>query len=94
MMIVGSLWLDLHVPGVRSLKEKRRIIKSVKEKLKGKFNVSIAEVGALDQWQRAELGVACVSNDRAFVDRTLNLIVDRIAADPALSIIDRQEEIF
>lgn len=92
-MIIGSLWIDLHINGAVSLKDKRRIVKSLKDRLKNKFNISIAEIGSLDHWQRAELGIACVGNDRMFIDRTLNLVVQRIVSDPQVMIIDHQMEI-
>jgi len=92
-MILGSCWVNVHIPGIRSLKEKRRIIKSLKERLKNKFNISVAEIGALNQWQRAEIGIACVSNDRAFVDRLLNKIRDCILEERNISVIDFHSEI-
>ncbi len=92
-MLVGTCWIDLRIPGVRSLKEKRRVIKSLKERLHGNFNVSVAEVGALDIWQRAEIGLACVSNDRAFIDRMIAGMIEWIRSDPQISIIDFHTEI-
>ena len=92
-MIVGTCWIDLQVPGVRSLKEKRRVIKSMKERLKGHFNISIAEVGALDKWQRAEIGFACVGNDSGRVDGLIATVLDRIRSDPRVFVIDIETEI-
>ncbi len=92
-MIVGTCWIDLQVPGIRSLKEKRRVIKSMKERLKGHFNISIAEVGALDTWQRAEIGIACVGNDSGHVDGLIATVLDRIRSDPRVFVIDIETEI-
>ena len=62
-MIVGLLTLDLHIPAANSLKSKRMVIKSLIEKIKNKFNVSVAEVDAQNLWQRSVIGIAYVSNE-------------------------------
>ncbi len=92
-MIVGVCWVDLHVLGARSLKDKRRIIKSIKERIRGSYNVSAAEVGSLDIWQRAELGFACVGNEQARIQHTLSTLIDRFRMDPDVSLIDYTIEI-
>ena len=60
MMVIGLLSIELHLPGARSLKDKRMVLRSVKDRLK-KFNVSVSETEHQDLWQRAELGVVTVS---------------------------------
>ncbi|NLE60031.1 MAG: DUF503 domain-containing protein, partial [Planctomycetes bacterium] len=70
-MVVGTLSLKLAIFGAYSLKDKRRVVNSLKDRLKGRFNVSVAEVGSLDRWQQAELGVAMVANDGRFVESAL-----------------------
>lgn len=60
-MVVGLLVLDLHMPHARSLKDKRQIIRSILDRIKGKYNVSAAEVDHHDLWQRATLGVSYVT---------------------------------
>ena len=62
-MIVGLLTLDLHFPESNSLKDKRWVLRSIKDRMKNKFNVSVAEVGANDLWQRSVIGIACVANE-------------------------------
>lgn len=62
-MVVGVLTVELFLPGATSLKEKRRILKGMLEKIRSRFNVSVAEVGRQDAWQFSVLGVACVSNE-------------------------------
>jgi len=79
--------LDLHLPGVASLKEKRFILKSVKIKIRNKFNVSIAEIDYLDKWQRAGIGVACVSNERRFIESTLSKVINTIEQDDRIELI-------
>ncbi|MEK7238222.1 MAG: DUF503 domain-containing protein, partial [Nitrospirota bacterium] len=71
-MIVGLLSLELHLPESNSLKSKRMIIKSLKDRIRNKFNVSIAEVDANDLWQRSVLGVACVANETKIINAILN----------------------
>ena len=58
--------------GNRSLKGKRRVLKSIMSKVKNRFNLSIAEVGANDLWQRAEIGFAAIGNDRTFINSVLD----------------------
>jgi uncharacterized protein len=77
-MIIGSLLLELHLPTVHSLKEKRSIVKSVLQRLRNEFNVSTAEVGEQDRWQIAQLGVVCVSSDRRYADEQLHAVVEWI----------------
>jgi hypothetical protein len=87
-MTVGTCRVELHVSGNQSLKGKRRIVKSIKERVQARFNVSIAEVGFLDHWQRATLGIACVANDARFVDETLTKVVNFIESSPDARILD------
>ncbi|MGQ9584388.1 MAG: DUF503 domain-containing protein [Anaerolineae bacterium] len=60
-MVIGACTIELHIPGNGSLKGKRRVLKSVIARVHREFNVSIAEVENHDLWQRATLGVVCVS---------------------------------
>lgn len=91
-MVVGvsRVTLLLHEGG--SLKDKRHVVKSVVEKVKNRFNVSVAEVEGNDLWQRAVLGIAAVGNDRAFVnsvlDKTLGFIEGLHLAEVADSSIE------
>jgi len=65
----------------RSLKAKRAVIRKLKERVKNNLNVSIAEVGALDKWQEAHIGIAAVSNDQQYINGTLEAVlnfVDRL----------------
>lgn len=85
-MIIAALSLTLHLPGMNSLKGKRKQVLALKDRVKHRFNVSIAEVGALDKWQRAELGVAAVGNDERVLnskmDKLLNYIESTGLAEP------------
>lgn len=66
-MIVGAAVVELHVHGSQSLKEKRGVVRSVVQRLRNRFNVSVAEIGGQDTWQRAVLGIAATGNDRGYV---------------------------
>lgn len=70
--------LRLMIPGAHSLKEKRRALRSIKDRLRTQFNVSVAEVDGHEYWQSAVLGVAAVGTDRAYVeglfDKALRLV--------------------
>jgi len=93
-MVIGSLSLKLAVFESTSLKDKRRVIKSLKDRLAGRFNVSVAEVGSLDHRQQAELGVALVANDSQFVESCLGKIVDYVRLDRSASLVDYELEVF
>ena len=80
-MTIGLLTLDLLISGSRSLKDKRRVLKSLKEQLRNRYNCSIAEVGgAKDHWSRAQLAACVVGDDSRFVNTQLNEIA-RFAAN-------------
>jgi uncharacterized protein len=76
-LIVGLLSVELFIPHAQSLKEKRMVVRSVKDRLK-KFNVAVAEVEHQDVWQRAALGIVTVSNGRQHVDEVLSQTLDEI----------------
>ena len=78
-MVVGVMRLTLFLPENHSLKGKRQVLRAiVKARVRNKFNVSIAESGDNELWQRAELGICQVGNDRAFVDAALREVVNFI----------------
>jgi uncharacterized protein len=72
---VGILQLEIEIPGSRSLKEKRSVVKSLKERLRQRFNVSASEVDDQDVWNRARLGVACVGIDARGAREVLDKVV-------------------
>ncbi len=91
-MIVGLLTLELHLPESNSLKSKRIIIKSLKDRIKNKFNVSIAEVDANDLWQLSVLGAACVANDTKVINQILDSIRNMVLNTPSVELIDSMME--
>lgn len=93
-MNVGVCRLFLRLHGVQSLKEKRRISRSLIAQVSNKFNVAIAEVDDNDLWQRLTLGICCVSNSAQHSDETLESVVSFIAHQrPDTELIDHEVEI-
>jgi len=93
-MNAGICQIRLHLHGSQSLKDKRRIVKSIITRLHNQYNVSIAEVGDLDLWQLATLGIACVSNHDQHVDDILNRAINFITQNyPEVEIVERATEI-
>jgi hypothetical protein len=75
MMIVAACRIELYIPESNSLKAKRKVIKSLKDQVKNRFNVAIAEIDLQDLWQRSILGIVTLSNDRKQVDAVLARVV-------------------
>lgn len=87
-MIVGVLEMRLAIYEATSLKDKRRVIKSFKDRIGSRFNVSIAEVDALDARQTGVLGVAMIANETRYVEGALSKIVDFVRASGRVSLVD------
>ena len=77
-MVVGVCTLELDIPASHSLKDKRRVVKSLTARVRQSFNVSIAEVDSQDTWQRATIGIVCVSSDAQYAHGLLDKVIDRI----------------
>lgn len=92
-MTVGTCRVELRLAGNSSLKGKRRVIKSLKDRIRVRFNVSVAEVDRLDEWQRATLAIACVSNNARLVDETLAKVVNLIETDAEAMMLDYEIEL-
>jgi uncharacterized protein YlxP (DUF503 family) len=92
-MTVGVLQVELTVIDAMSLKDKRRVIKSIKDRIANANNVSVAEVGALDEHRRSILAMAMVSNDRTYVEGALSKLVDFVRMVPQVSLLDYQIEL-
>lgn len=89
-MYIGILRLEVTIPDAMTLKDKRRAIKSVKDRISHRFNVSVAEVDALDLLRSAVIGVAMVSNDQSHVNGALDQVVNYVRNDPNV-ILDHYE---
>ena len=77
-MIVGAAVVELHVHGSQSLKQKRGVVRSIVQRLRNRFNLSVAEVGGQDTWQRAVLGISAAGSDATTVRRVLERTEDFI----------------
>jgi uncharacterized protein len=86
-LFVGVARLALSIPGARSLKDRRRVVRSLKERMKARLPISLAEIGDLERYQRVTLGVAVVSNESARCSSVLSAAVGmaRVAKDAVLS---------
>ena len=93
-MVVGLLQIDLHLPMALSLKDKRSIMKSLKDRLHGRFNVGASQIEANEKWQRASLGVVTVGPDSGIVEGCLRGVVAWIERDRAVEIIRVEQELW
>lgn len=86
--VVGVLNIRLVMRSAGSLKDKRRIIKSLKDRIKNKFNVSISETGFLDHCQYSKLGIAMVGNDKQYVNGALSELVNIFQYVTSVELVD------
>ena len=93
-MIVGVMRFEIYMHSNRSLKDKRRILKSLTEKVKSKFkNLSISEVGSHNLWKKSEIAVAIVSNDVQFVNSNLDHVLNYIKDNGSFEIVSSKIEV-
>jgi uncharacterized protein len=93
-MVVGTLKIMFVLRGAHSLKEKRRVLSSLKARVFNKFKVSVAEVDHQDVWQRATLGVAMVGTEGGYVNEVLSKVVDAVRFVPEAELVDYELEMF
>ena len=93
-MFIGVCTFEVHIPDSGSLKAKRQSIRSLKDRIRNKFNVSVAEVEDNDLWQKASLAVAAVSNDKTHLNKTLDHVLDMVRGVPEIDLLDYRIEIF
>ena len=91
-MIVGVLSTRVFIGQSQSLKDKRRVIKSLKDRVRNKFNVSVAETGMQDNRQNAVIGIAMVGSDRRYVNSNLSAIVNFFGLFPQMDLVDYKIE--
>ena len=92
-MVVGTMIIELRLHDNRSLKGKRKIVRSMVDKVKHKFNVAIAEIGSNDKWQKIELGISTVGNDRRHIDSSLAKVLSFLDSLYLAEIVDSKIEI-
>jgi len=92
-MPVGLLTLELHIPDAQSLKDKRQVLRSLKDKLRRQFNVAVAELDNQDVWQRSVVGVVTLSNEEKHVNEVLQKVLDEADRILGSSLINQAIEI-
>lgn len=88
--VVGAARWVLHLPGCHSLKAKRKIVHSLKDRLRARFEISAAETEFQDQWQKAELCAALVTSDRRLAESVLSRVDREIESDPRAVIVEHE----
>ena len=91
-MFVGTVRIELHLPASASLKDKRSVVRSLKERIRQRVHASVAEVDHQDLWQRAALGVAVVSGDRRQVGELLQSVRRLVEGTHGADLLDWQEQ--
>ena len=87
-MVIGTAIVDLYIPGTNSLKDKRRVVRSILDRIRSRYNVSAAEVGNQDKWQRLTVGLAWVSNEGGHACRSLQGVIHFLERLPEAEVID------
>ena len=93
-MVIGVLRIRLALREARSLKDRRRVVKALKERLRQRFNVAVAEVEERDYPQSATLGVCTVGMERSFVNAVLSQVVNAVRLAPGAEMVDERMEFF
>lgn len=93
-MFVAVLRFELFVPESASLKSKRMVLNSIKQRIRNKFNVSVAEIDNNDKWQRISLGVSMISNERKFIEKAMSEIVKMMDNDNRIEILKHLLEFY
>ncbi|MGB7025273.1 MAG: DUF503 domain-containing protein [Candidatus Acidiferrales bacterium] len=76
MMPIGLVTLEIHIPDARSLKDKRQVLRSLKDRLRGHFNVAVAELDHQDLWQRSVVGVVGISADDQYLSQSMAAVLE------------------
>jgi hypothetical protein len=81
-MIIGTCIVEFYIPCSRSLKDKRRVLKSTLAKIRNKFNVSVAEINSHELWSKAVIGIVCIDNDSRHANKVLSNIINMLENEP------------
>ena len=92
-MLVGVYYIEFYIPGVRTRKEKRSIVNSVKQKIRNRHNVSVSEVSFQDLLQRSAIGIATVNNNRADIDKCFAAIEEQLRSFFQIQVTLQEKEI-
>lgn len=92
-MFVGVVRIELHIPAATSLKDKRAVVRSLKERIRQRVHAAVAEVDHQDLWQRAALGVAVVSGEHRQVSEMLQSVRHLVEGTHGAELLDWQEQV-
>jgi uncharacterized protein YlxP (DUF503 family) len=92
-MVIGICQLDLWIPENHSLKGKRHVLRKLIDRVKHRFNVAISEVGDQDLWQRAQIGLCIVGNDRRHINSSLDKVIDFVEKMHLVEMVHTEMEI-
>ncbi|MGB9858575.1 MAG: DUF503 domain-containing protein [Moorellaceae bacterium] len=92
-MVVGVCTIEIRLPGAMTLKDKRRVIKGLLERIRQRYQVAAAEVDYQEYYSRATLGIACVSNAGGHADQILAAVVRFIEAQSELEVLEYHTEL-
>jgi len=93
-LLIGTISIKIFIPTSLSLKDKRSVVRSLITRLKNKFNISVAEIDSLDQWQIAVIGMAIVGNETKILNQQISKIITFIEANTDFELINLDTEIF
>ncbi|MFH1093290.1 MAG: DUF503 domain-containing protein [Candidatus Omnitrophota bacterium] len=93
-MFIGVLHVQLYISTSGSLKSKRQVIKSLKDRLRANFNVSVSETAEHEKWQKALISIACIGKDKKYINGILSRAGDLINTYSAAELIDMKMEIW
>ncbi len=92
-MVIGSGCISFRLPDCHSLKDKRRRVRAITARIQNEFNISVAEVGANDMLQRAEIGFAMVGNDGRYISSKMDKLLNMVEAWRVADVIDSETEL-
>ena len=93
-MMIGTLQVELLLTESFSLKDKRFVLQSLKQKIRSGFNVSVAEVDYQEKWQRSLLAFACVSAERRGIDSLFSRVLNAIHAESRVEVVDQRVDVW
>lgn len=91
-MVVGTVRIELFIAESASLKSRRRVVNSLKDRIRSRFNVSVSDVGDQNLWQRAVIAAAVVTSDGRFANEVLSKVLDLVASEPRVEILTHEME--
>lgn len=91
-VFICFLATEFHISHAASLKDKRRVVKSIKDRIRTRFNVSLAEIGGLDEWQRAVLGMVIIGNDKRHVEQSMAAVETYFTEVRDIELVNMQRE--